>query len=264
MQTLIVPTARGWRWLAEGFALFRRNPRALALLVVLYWLLILFINVLPLVGPVIASLCIPVFSVGLMNACREVDRRDVAGNLRLEAVPLLFAAFRQNPSPLYLLGGLNLVLTLLILGISSQVDGGALMQFMNGRLRWQEAVDTPGFTAATQLSMLLLAPVIMAYWYAPVLVSWHGFSPAKALFFSFFACLRNWRAFLAYSVSLTVWGVILPGLILGVLGAVFAEPSLIVAPLAPVLLVLAPTVFASFYITYRDVFVTSEHVDVHV
>jgi hypothetical protein len=35
----------------------------------------------------------------------------------------------------------------------------------------------------------------MAYWYAPVLAGWHGLSPAKALFFSFVACLRNWRAF---------------------------------------------------------------------
>ena len=27
MQALILPARRGWRWLAAGFALFRRNPR---------------------------------------------------------------------------------------------------------------------------------------------------------------------------------------------------------------------------------------------
>ena len=55
---------------------------------------------------------------------------------------------------------------------------------------------------ATQIALFLLCPLIMAYWYAPVLAGWHGFSPAKALFFSFVACARTWRAFLVYSCLL--------------------------------------------------------------
>jgi hypothetical protein len=44
-------------------------------------------------------------------------------------------------------------------------------------------------------------------------------SPAKALFFSFIACLRNWRAFLVYSLAILVVATLLPGLLLGILAA---------------------------------------------
>lgn len=263
MQTLIVPAGRGWRWLAEGFFLFRRNPPALALLVILYWVLMAIINVVPHVGPIIASLSIPVFSVGLMNACRQIDLR-AAGGPPL-AIGVLFSAFRPNPAPLVALGGLYLVLTLLVLGTSSLVDGGTLMQLMLGNNPPREAIEEREFLIATQLALLLLMPVVMAYWYAPVLVAWHSFSPAKALFFSFFACLRNWRAFLAYGVSLAVWCVLLPGVVTGLLAGLLVDTSLVVGLLsAPVLLILAPTVFASFYVTYRDVFAAAEHVDTRV
>lgn len=263
MQTVVVPAARGWRWLADGFRLFRRNPPALALLVVLYWLLMAMINIVPYVGPVVASLCIPVFSVGIMNACREIDGRSDAENGRLVGPPFLFSAFRKNASPLFVLGGLYLAFTLLVLFASSLVDGGTLMQLMLGGNPEREAFEAAEFLVATQVALLLLTPGVMAWWYAPILVAWHGFSPAKALFFSFFACLRNWRAFLGYALSLVVWGVMLPGLLLGILAGLFAGTHFVVALLsAPVLLILAPTVFASFFITYRDVFAPAEHVDI--
>jgi uncharacterized membrane protein len=67
---------------------------------------------------------------------------------------------------------------------------------------------------ALQMALLLLCPLIMAYWYAPVLVGWHALSPGKALFFSFVACARNWRAFLVYSLALLVAAMLLP-LLLG-------------------------------------------------
>jgi hypothetical protein len=263
MHTLIVPGARGWLWLTAGFRLFRRNPPVLALLVVFYWVLMGLINVVPVIGPIAASICIPVFSVGIMNACRSIDRNSDAENARMAGFPYLFSAFRQNPGPLLALGGFYLMLTVLILGLSSIADGGTLWQLMMGESPKREALEDPGFLLAAQVALVLMTPVIMAYWYAPVLVAWHGFSPAKALFFSFFACLRNWRAFLAYSISLAVWGAILPGIVLGVLGGLISGAAFALALLsAPILLILAPTVFASFYVTYREVFATDESVDV--
>jgi hypothetical protein len=97
----------------------------------------------------------------------------------------------------------------------------------------------------------------MAYWYAPVLAGWHGLSPAKALFFSFVACVRNWRAFLVYSVAILVVATLVPGLMLGVLAAMLPSGAALVTVLMTVLLilVLAPTLFASFYVSYREVFV---------
>jgi ABC-type transport system involved in multi-copper enzyme maturation permease subunit len=100
----------------------------------------------------------------------------------------------------------------------------------------------------------------MAYWYAPVLAGWHGLSPAKALFFSFVACVRNWRAFLVYSLAILVVATLVPGLMLGVLAALLPSGAALLTVLMTVLLilVLAPTLFASFYVSYRDVFVSAD------
>ncbi len=38
MRAQTLPAAAGWRWLIGGYALFRRNPLLLSLLVIAYWL----------------------------------------------------------------------------------------------------------------------------------------------------------------------------------------------------------------------------------
>jgi hypothetical protein len=85
-------------------------------------------------------------------------------------------------------------------------------------------------------------------------------SPAKALFFSFVACLRNWRAFLVYSLAILVVATLLPGLHARHSRDAAAGSAALLAIVMTVLLilVLAPTLFASFYVSYRDVFVTYE------
>jgi hypothetical protein len=252
MQALKLPARRGWLWLAGGFALFRKNPPLLSMLVISYWLLVAMINLIPVVGAIAATLCIPAFSVSLMNACRELDQGGPVGP------QLLFSGFRENLKELLMLGGLYLGATITILGVSAMADGGILMQMMlGGTTPSEEALSSGQFLAATQLALILLTPLMMAYWYAPVLAAWHGFPVGKALFFSFVACLRNWRAFLAYAAAMIVFGTLLPGLLLGLLAALAPEGLSFFAPLftIPLLLILAPTLFASFYVSYRDVFV---------
>jgi hypothetical protein len=252
MQALKLPARRGWRWLAGGFALFRKNPPLLTLLVVSYWVLVAMINLVPVIGAIAATLCIPAFSVSLMNACRELDQG------RPIRPALLFSGFRENLKTLLMLGGLYLGATITILGLSAFADDGVLMQMMlGGKPPGDEALASGPFLAATQIAMILLTPLMMAYWYAPVLAAWHGFSVSKALFFSFIACLRNWRAFLAYMAAMTVFGALLPGVVLGLLASLSPDAVSFFATLfsIPLLLVLAPTLFASFYVSYRDVFV---------
>lgn len=252
MQALKLPARRGWLWVAGGFALFRKNPPLLTMLVVGYWLLVASINLIPVVGAIAATLAIPAFSVSLMNACRELDQGRPVGPL------LLFSGFRENLKELLMLGGLYLGATITLLGVSALADGGILMEMMlGGTTPSEEAMASGAFLAATQLALLLLTPLMMAYWYAPVLAAWHGFPVGKALFFSFVACLRNWRAFIAYALAMMVFGALIPGLLLGVLAMLVPGGMGFFATLfsIPLLLVLAPTLFASFYVSYRDVFV---------
>lgn len=253
MQALTLPTKRGWRWLADGFRIFRKSPLLLGVIVVGYWILMAVVNAIPLLGPIAATLCIPAFSVSLMNVCRDVEHERPIAPLHL------FSGFRRNLRPLLALGALYLGGVLAILGVSALADGGALMQMMiSGKPPGEELLAGGSFLVATQVALLLLTPLMMAYWYAPVLAAWHDLPVGKALFFSFIACLRNWRAFFAYAVALMLFGALLPGLALGLLASLMPQSANFFTALffMPLLLVLAPTLFASFYVSYRDVFVT--------
>ena len=254
MQALTLPAAQGWRWLTDGFRIFRKNHLMLTFLVVSYWVLMALVNVIPVIGTIATTLCIPAFSVSLMNACRSIERGTPLGP------QLLFSGFASNLRSLLTLGAIYLAAVVAILGLSALADDGALMAMMlAGQKPDAETVSSGSLLLATEIALVLLCPLIMAYWYAPVLAGWHGLSPAKALFFSFVACLRNWRAFLVYSLAIAVVGTLVPGLILGILATLLPSGTALITVLVTVLiiLVLAPTLFASFYVSYRDVFVTA-------
>jgi hypothetical protein len=252
MQALKLPARRGWLWLAGGFAIFRKNPPLLTFLVISYLMLIVLMNQIPLIGPIVAWFCVPAFSVSLMNACRELEQGRPIGVLTL------FSGFRENPRAMLTLGGIYFGAMITILVISSLADGGLLMdRMLFGTPHSNEAGDNAQFFSATHIFLFLLIPLAMAYWYAPALTAWHGLPAGKALFFSVVAGLRNWRAFIAYVAAIMVFGAIIPGVILSLLTRAMPQSVNFFAALfmVPMLLIFAPTLFASVYASYRDVFV---------
>lgn len=237
---------RGWGWLRDGLMLWRRSPALLSFIAFGYLLVLLVISIFPLIGQPIASLLMPVLSLGVLNGCRAIDSGRKVGP------EVLFSGFKSNVQSLVTIGGIYLVASLLVLVLTSLVDGGGLLKAMTGGKVDEATAIDPSFTAALLLAIVLSTPVVMAYWFAPVLAGWWKISAPKALFFSFFACLRNWRPFLAYAIGLMIFGAILPGVIIGVVGLI--SPTLATILTVPLPLILIPVVFASFYATARDVF----------
>jgi hypothetical protein len=216
---------------------------------------VLFLNIVPVIGVLLASLAIPGLSVGLMQAARNVERGQPVG------MQTLYGSLRDNARTLIALGALYLCCTLGALALSSLVDGGALLKFMLSNSRAERAlVEDADFTLSALFIMLLMAPVLMAWWFAPVLAAWHRLGVGKALFFSFIACWMNWRPFLVYGLGLLIVAGILPGVLLGILLLVMPGAANLVTALVtmPMVLVIAPTIFASFYASYRDIFGISE------
>lgn len=255
MRAQTVTPAEGWRWLAGGFAIFRRNPPMLSLLVVIYWFTVIFLNVLPVIGAFAASLVIPGLSVGLMQAARNIERGQPVG------VQTLYGGLRENTRTLLALGALYLVATLGILGLSTIIDGGDLLRYMLASSRAERAaVEDADFTLPALFVLVLLVPVLMAWWFAPVLAAWHRQPLGKALFFSFVACWMNWRAFVAYGAAVLLVAAVVPGVLLGLLLVLLPGVASFVSALLMVVmgLVVAPVVFASFYACYRDIFGISE------
>ncbi|NMG30224.1 BPSS1780 family membrane protein [Aromatoleum evansii] len=247
MQARQLPAGRGFAWLGEGLQLWRRNPALLTFASFGYLLLLILVSVVPFIGQIIASLLTPVLSLGVLNTCRAIDAGRKAGP------DVLFSGFQQNLPALIVIGGINFAGVWLVLGLTAIADGGTLFGLMTsgGKLEPEIATST-GFTMALMIAIALSTPVMMAYWFAPLLAGWWQVPAPKAMFFSFFACLRNWRPFLAYSIALALFGAVLPGIVLGIIGTI--SPTLATLLSVPLPLLLIPIVFASFYTNARDIF----------
>jgi hypothetical protein len=246
-----VPPLQGARWLAEGWRMFRAAPLGWFALVFAYWLAMTVLSIVPYVGVLVASIVVPAFSVGFMAASRAASRGQPV------ELAMLFAGFRERLPAQLALGAAYLVSLALVIGGSALVDDGMLARWLiTGRGPAQDEAADEGLLGALAAAAALYAPVMAMFWFAPLLVAWHGMAPAKALFYSFFASLMNWRAFLAYGAAVAVVMFLMPTVLLLVLvfasgGALRLQPMALVLPLA---LVMLPTLFASFYASYRDVF----------
>lgn len=250
-QARIVPAAHGPGWLGQGWRLFRVAPLAWLLLVFAYWFLMTLVSVLPLIGVVAASLLVPPFSVGLMAASRAAERGAPV------ALGLLFDGFRRRADVQLTLGGIYILSLALLLATTALADGGALARWMlAGEPPEAETIASGAFLLAILVAAVLYVPVMLAFWFAPVLAAWHGIGAVKALFFSLFACLMNWRAFLAYGIAAALLTMVPPLVVLSAAGlfAHGAGRASIVSLVFPLIIFLLPTLFASFYASYRDVF----------
>ena len=249
MQARIVETTRGARWLAEGWRLFRAAPLGWLAAVFGYWLLMTLVSLVPFIGVAAAAIMVPAFSVGFMALARA------AGHKAPLEMALLFDGFRHEPRAQFALGGIYLACLGLLLAASALADSGALARWMiSGERPSDEVMQSEEFVTALAAAGALYLPVMLAFWFAPPLASWHATGAAKALFFSFAASMMNWRAFLAYGAVMAVVTLLVPFLVISAFalaGALAPPAGVIIFPLAILLL---PTLFASFYASYRDVF----------
>ncbi len=254
MQAHRLSVKAGWSWVIEGFNLFRANPAVLGFAIAGYWLLLLFMDMVPVLGPLVTALCMPAMSVSVMNACRWIDEQHTE---KPQLAQVLFSGFKNQPKVLLTLGGLNLLSLIVVLSISRLIDGGALMSLLiSGGPPDPELFQDPRLPLSMIMVLLFMVPVLMAFWFAPLLVSWENCGAPKSLFFSFVACWRNGAAFFGYGAGLMLISGVLPGVFLGLLGGI--SPSLAVSAAAllsvPFIMVFVPTLFASFYVSYRRVF----------
>jgi hypothetical protein len=203
------------------------------------------------IGFVLAMMLLPAATLGLMVATREATGGQFPMPLVLLAA---FRAGRKQARAMLLLGGLYALGFLATMGVSSLVDGGDFARvYLGGTTPTREMILEPAFQGAMWVFVGLHLPLSLMFWHAPALVHWHAFSPFKSLFFSLFACLRN---FWAYAVFGLMWLAVLTLMVAGVtsIGALLGKPDLAGDLLFPALLLLASMFFTSLYFTFRDTF----------
>lgn len=229
LQIRQVPVGNAWAWIASGFQLFKANPAMWIILLVIYLAIMIPVSLLPVVGSVISTLLAPVFAAGMMWGCRAVVR-----NQDLE-INHLFEGFKHNTAQLISIGGIYMVSLLVIaVFVVLALDRDTIDLLVKGKDLSPEQAD--GMLLPILVALLFIMPILMAYWFAPVLAGLHNLSAMDAMKLSFFACLKNVLPFLLYGLIFMVLLVIA------------------IIPFGIGLLVVIPMMMTSLYTSYADVF----------
>jgi hypothetical protein len=246
-----LPARHGLLWVMAAWQLLRRYPRQLTSMTMLYFLIVLLVNLLPYIGPFLLPLALPSLTVMMANACRTLDGG------RVVTQEQLIHGIKAQRMHLLRLGGLHLLGSVVLLLVSQPL----MQQLDPGQAK--NAADFSGTGFHLILLLLIASPILMAFWFAPLLTAWHGLHAVKALFFSFVASWRNMSAFLVYGLVVTGVGVLLPGLLVVIGGLIFPQLVGVLAIMVQMALVMliGPVLVASIYISYRDVFVASGEVN---
>ena len=234
-----VETGAGMEWIVDAWRIFVRAPFMWIAMAIAYAVFFTVISVVPLVGWLLGGLLWTVVGAGWLEGAAAVDRGEA-----LEPSHL-FAGFRRQLVPLLWLGALYVageVAILLVMGAVATVGmgaSGAMAAILNGNLAEITSIELASFKAlllVLLVGMGLMVPLMMAIWFAPALVYFHGESPWAAMRSSFLACAVNVLPF-------TIYGLVM--LVLAILAAI---------PLMLGYLLLGPLVLLTAYTSYRDIY----------
>lgn len=224
-----VAAAQGWTWISQGWGLFKQQPGAWILIVLLAGVIFVAVSLVPLVNWIVPYLLIPGMSAGVILGCKALNDGE-----RL-AVSHLFAGFQARGGALLVVGLAAFLLYMMAAIPLVIVLGTRFITLMAG-----DPTAFGDFGMDIIIGFLLTigisVPVYMALWFAPALVALNEVAPLAALRQSFGACLKNIVPFLLYGLIF---------LLLGILAVI---------PLGLGLLVLMPVFFATAYTSYRDIF----------
>jgi uncharacterized membrane protein len=234
-----VGAGRGASWWGEGWRLFKATPWVWLAILIIYFVLMAVLAIIPIIGQLASWLFAPVVVGGVMLGTRDLDR---GGEL---SVGDLFRCFSYKLGPLVMLAVLLAVgwIVVCIVGMILMVvvvGAGSLGALTSGDPSQAGMAMLASFGTGALIivlvMLLLILPLMMAYWFAPALVVLRGDAPMAAMMASFKASLRNIPPFLVYGI-------------VGVLLAIVAT-----IPFGLGWFVVAPMAAASVYASYCDIF----------
>lgn len=235
-----VSMQHGWYWVQRAFYLFKAYPVMWVIFFIIYFAIMVPISNVPIIGSVVSSLLAPVFAAGMMLGCRAISQQQ-----ELE-INHLFAGFKQNTAQLVTLGGLYMLGILIAAMLFMSAADPTTMDTIRERGELSpEAIS--GLMTPLLLAMLVLMPVLMAYWFAPALVALNNLPAMDALKLSLKACMSNMLAFLVYGLIFTAITFALMFLV-GILG------KLGIVLIVFAFMVILPLMMISIFTSYQDIF----------
>ncbi|MBR6000210.1 MAG: hypothetical protein IK089_03030 [Oxalobacter sp.] len=245
-----IPARTGWEWIQAGFTIFKKRPFFLVNLLFLYMMSVVLVTMVPMIGQMLPVFTIAIFTFIFMTATLMVEQEQ----------PLTFGALfaaldKVTLFRLFALSGCYIVFGMIVAGISTVLDDGALFALVMSREGVPQLTDEQ-MTRAGYMALAIIVlyiPFFMLTWFAAPLIGWRQMGVPKAMFYSFFTVAHNWRPFLVYVLGFAVVGFIIPTLVGGIIGPMLG--GVVGAFVLYIISVTVTTVlYCSFYPTYRSIF----------
>ncbi|MBK1645031.1 hypothetical protein CKO25_10280 [Thiocapsa imhoffii] len=232
------PVGQGWMWIAAAWPLFKAQPLAWIGAIVLFYIIIVMLSFLPLLGSVLVTIGTPMLSAGLMMGAH----RQASGERF--AISDLFRGLSTRAGPLALVGLLYLAFTLGILLLMVVLFLGIVMAISSAPLNLAELdleqldliLSEPLMLLPILIALLFAIPLAMAVFFAPSLVALDQVPVLRSFSLSFFGCLKNILPFLLYGLA---------AILLMILGSL---------PILLGLLIVLPLLTISVYTAYWDIY----------
>jgi hypothetical protein len=256
---VVCPAGHGFKWIADGWALFTLSPGVWIGMVLIWWMMILVIGLIPFIGGLITNLLNWALIAGMMYGCDKLRR----------GVPMsigdLFHGLNTRFQPLAIIGCLYLggyLAALVITLVVVFAIGGASLWAQGGNFEQLLRDPMPLIMVAligVLVLMGLIVPILMAIWFTPALIIFHDLEPIEACKLSFRGCLKNWLPYLVYGIGLLLIMLVLIvpiGVLIALKGVDFGAIGVgLLMVLAIVMGILSmPITMSSTYASYRDIY----------
>lgn len=235
-----LPARMGVLWVRQGFGLFRKQPGALLAVFFSSLFLTMASLVVPLLGTLLPTMLTPLFSIALLQACAEVDqgKRPMPG--------LVFTGFRKPArSHLLLLGVLYIFVWLVALAVLSWMDNGVFVKMVLRQIPMDDKLLEGSRGAILTASGIYLVAWLLTCFAAP-LIYWQRQSLGKALFFSAYAVLRSFWAFLVGGITLFALQQICVSIPLLLIDSAALEATILLAVFITTVIVVHCMLYASY------------------
>jgi hypothetical protein len=218
MKLRVATPRDGLQWMLSGVRLARQQTLGLAgLFGMMVFGLALFLG-LPWIGPILVAMLLPALTAGWVDAAAAVE----AGGRPLPS-HLIGPLRSPARTALLQLGGLNALASFVLLLLADALDPGMADAWTVMRDSETSAEATLDAIGALQQGMVLravlLLPLVLTIWHAPVIMVRTGAGLGKALFVSATASWNNLGAFVVYGVCWVVADLVLSLLLAGLLAA---------------------------------------------
>lgn len=257
MAILASRTKTGMSWISESIALFKQSPRKWLMLALVYLGIFVLMPSIPglQIFAFVTILVWPIFIVVAMRLFRNAELQKV------EALSTIMQLIQPKIRTLLMLGLASLLYFVIVnLILSTDMQALAAILEKQNQLSEQELAAAMQTILPTFLKLaLLLIPLMMIGWFAPMLIAFNGYGLGKAIKSSIAGSIQ-------YVVAMTAaWLLLSAGLItLMLVASVFVglfsfimpsiAPSLMTTLIFGCFLISIALTMAFQYVSYRDIF----------